>query len=192
MVKKSLEQCLSGDSWYRCPLPLTVFIVFLVLFVYSIYIVISCTNIIRDYNSLGSDQAFKDKYGKTLKDVTKVYVINMVVMVLSLIVLVFFLHKALPVSMQAGLFNDTAGGIILLYVFVVSAWTLAMFNQMKDKKHSTIAWFSAIILVVCLVAMGISAYRIYENVAPTVASRSSHSQHAAKQQAAKKQAAAAA
>jgi hypothetical protein len=164
-----------------------VFIVFLVLFVYSIYIVISCTNIIRDYNSLGSDQAFKDKYGKTLKDVTKVYVINMVVMVLSLIVLVFFLHKALPVSMQAGLFNDTAGGIILLYVFVVSAWTLAMFNQMKDKKHSTIAWFSAIILVVCLVAMGISAYRIYENVAPTVASRSSHSQHAAKQQHAKQQ-----
>lgn len=158
--KRTLEQCLE-TQWYKCPLPLVIFFVFLILFVYAIVILIKCSNLIREHSDDG-DVAFEAKYGKKITDITKVYVINMIVMILSLIVLVFFLHKAIPVTHQALLFNEYLGAAIILFIFVVSAWTLAVFNSMKGREGGA-AGLTSTVLVVSMIGIAVYGYQIYES-----------------------------
>jgi predicted ABC-type exoprotein transport system permease subunit len=176
--KKTLSECLEGQQWYRCPLPLTTFFVFLILFLYAIFVLIKCSSLIKEHSNEG-DVAFQAKYGKKITDITKVYVINMIVMILSLIVLVFFLHKAIPVSRQSQLFNEYLGAFIVLFVFVVSAWTLAMFNSMKVNEGPTSA-ITATILVVSMIGLGVYGYQIYKYMKPAGPSHSGT--HSASQQ----------
>jgi len=161
--KPTLQQCLAGQEWYRCPLPMTIFIVFLILFIYSIGILIKCSNLIREHSNEG-DAAFEAKYGKKINAFTQVYVINMIVMILSLIVLVFFLHKAIPVSRQALFFNEYLGALIVLYMFIVSAWTLSVFNSVKGQEEGATTGFTAVILVVSMAGLAVYGYQIYQYV----------------------------
>jgi len=159
--KKSLEQCLASPQWYRCPLPLATFVVFVLLFLYAIYILVKCTSLISKHGRIG-DAAFQEKYGKKVSDINKVYVINMIVMILSLIVVVFFLHKALPVGHQALLFNEYLGGVILLFIFVVAAWTLSVLNGIAQHTPETLATtITSIILIVSMAGLGLYGYNIY-------------------------------
>jgi len=160
--QKTLQQCLTGEKWYECPLPFAIFVVFLILFAYAIYILIACSGLIREHSQNG-DAAFEEKYGKSITDITKVYVINMVVMILSLIVLVFFLHKAIPVGNQVLLFNEYLGMFIVLFIFVVSAWTLAVFNSIGTKNPMPVAqYFTATILFVSLAGLCMYGYQVYQ------------------------------
>uniref|UniRef100_A0A6C0IDE9 Uncharacterized protein n=1 Tax=viral metagenome TaxID=1070528 RepID=A0A6C0IDE9_9ZZZZ len=174
--KKSLEQCLASPQWYKCPLPIMTFLVFLILFVYAIYMTIKCTSLIGEHARIG-DTAFEEKYGKKVADINKVYVINLIVLILSLIVVVFFLQKSLPAGHQALLFNEYLGGAILLFIFVVAAWTLSVFNGLAKKSPETLATtFTSIILFVSLAGIGLYAYNLYSVMHSNSASKPKHVQ----------------
>lgn len=158
--KLSLEECLAGTTWYKCALPMTIFFIFVILFVYAIYVLLKCSSLIREHSQQG-DAAFEEKYGKKVTDITKVYVINMIVMIVSLIVIVFFLHKAIPVNRQALFFNEYLGAFIVLFIFVVSAWTLAVFNTIKAKETIAVT-ITSIVMIVALLGIALYGYQIYK------------------------------
>jgi magnesium-transporting ATPase (P-type) len=158
----TLEQCLKDEHWYSCPIPLATFIIFFLLFLYSCYIMAQCGSLIRSAEDIGTD-AFTAKYGKTLKDVATIYVMNLVVCVLCIIVLTFFLYKSLPVKLQSALFNQYVGASIVLVVFIITSATLAFFNSIgSEGKSKTAIWTTSVFLVLTLVALSLYAYKIYE------------------------------
>lgn len=161
MAGKTLSQCLSGEQWYKCPLPLTIFCIFFLLFVYAIYILIVCSQLIKEQSDIG-DIAFYEKYKKNLHDITRLYVVNMVVLILSVLIVSFFLYKTLPPEQQAGLFNEYLGGFIVLFIFIVSCWTLSVFSSMHNHPNAPVGASSAV-LVLSIIAIGIYMYRIYES-----------------------------
>jgi amino acid permease len=73
--------------------------------------------------------AFEITYNKTLKSVTQLYVANLIICIMCIIVLTFFLYKALPAEQQSGLFNEYLGGGIVLLIFIVVCWTLNFFSK---------------------------------------------------------------
>lgn len=158
-MTKTLQQCLSSEEWYMCPIPLTIFIIFFILFLYAIYTLVRCSQLISEQSNIG-EFLFEAKYGKTLKDITRAYVLNMVVLLLSLIIIVFFLHKALPLSWQVGVFNEYFGMTIVFFIFIVSCWNTALFNSMTTKPNDIIT-VSSIILFVTLTAIILYGVRIY-------------------------------
>lgn len=163
MQKKntSLEQCLKDERWYTCPVPLVIFVIFFLLFLYSCFVLIKCGDLIKAAEELGSDD-FERKYGKKLKDATTLYVINLVVCVLCVLVLAFFLYKALPVSAQAGLFNQYLGGSIVLFVFITTILTLGFFNTVHAPgKSKTTIGLTATVMVFSLIAILLYGRNIY-------------------------------
>lgn len=161
MSKFPTSQCLR--EWYRCPLPLMIFIIFFFLFIYTCFILIKCSQLIKKAEEMGTD-AFEANYNKQLKHVTQVYVANLLICILCIIVLTFFLYKALPPEQQSGLFNEYAGGVILLAVFVITCWTLNFFQTVSHSERDvSVISTSSIVMVLALIAIGAYIYRIVEN-----------------------------
>jgi len=138
---------ISSPEWYRCPIPITIFTIFLFLFIYSIVVLVKCTQIITDKHF------DSDEFNTTLYDVFVIYIVNLVVTFISLIVILFFLYKILPESVSESLFNDYAGMIFVLYIFIISCWTLSVFGHIKNVFQGDVQVVAGIALSLSCVAI---------------------------------------
>lgn len=159
---KNTAECLQNEKWYMCPIPLATFLIFLFLFIYACFVLVKCSQLIQKAEELGTD-AFELTYNKNLKSVTQLYVANLVMCILCIIVLTFFLYKALPDDQHSGLFNEYLGGIIILFLFIIVCWTLSFFQTVHTPERETsVIAVASIVLVFILIAIALYMYRIIQ------------------------------
>jgi hypothetical protein len=79
---------------------------------------------------------------------------------ISLIVILFFLYKILPESISESLFNDYAGMIFVLYIFIISSWTLSTFGKIKNIVQTDIQTVAGIALSLSCIAIILYSIKI--------------------------------
>jgi hypothetical protein len=147
-MSNSQQKCeISSPEWYKCPIPTTIFVIFLFLFIYSIIVLVKCTSIITD------KQYSTDQYNQTLYNIFMVYIVNLVITFISLLVIMFFLYKLLPTKITNSLFNDYIGMTFMLYIFIISCWTLHLFNNIKNINQTDVQVVSGLALSLSLIAI---------------------------------------
>jgi len=161
---KQLKQCLLLPTWYECPIPLTIFILFFVLFLYSILVLIQLSNIIKKATEKTREQ-FENETGHTLKQYTQAYVLNTIFCFLSLLILVYFIYKSIPVSIQESAFSGAVGIFILFVLLIMSSWNIHVFRMIKNQSSGTqtVTITSSIILVIVLLAILLIGVEIYKS-----------------------------
>lgn len=160
---KQLKQCLTSPTWYECPIPLTIFVIFFILFIYSILVLMQLTGIIKKATEKTQEE-FENETGHTLKQYTQAYVLNIIFCFLSLLVLVFFVYKSIPEDIQEGAFSGSIGIAVLVILLILSSWNIHVFRMIKKQTSatSTVVASSAIILTIVLVAIILIGFEIYK------------------------------
>lgn len=117
---------LNSKTWYLCPYLLTIFIIFIFLFIYSLRIVIKCTSMITD------PQFSEEKYNIKLNELFTTYIINLLVTFISVFVIIYFIMKAMPTSLNEFMISNTIGIIFTTYIMIVSIITIIVFRKVKQ------------------------------------------------------------
>jgi len=117
---------LNSKTWYLCPYLLTIFIIFIFLFIYSLRIVIKCTSMITD------PQFSEEKYNIKLNELFTTYIINLLVTFISVFVIIYFIMKAMPTSLNEFMISNTIGIIFTTYILIVSIITIIVFRKVKQ------------------------------------------------------------
>lgn len=133
---------ISSPDWYKCPIPISIFCIFAFIFVYSVVVLIRCSNMITS-----------NTQSQNMKEIFTVYIINIVVTFLSLMVILFFLYKIIPPDWEDGIFNDAVGMIFMFYILIVSSWTLHLFNHIEGIEKKEIQIFAGIAIGLSCVAL---------------------------------------
>lgn len=117
---------LNSKTWYLCPYLLTIFIIFIFLFIYSLRIVIKCTSMITD------PQFSEEKYNIKLNELFTTYIINLLVTFISVFVIIYFIMKAMPTSLNEFMISNSIGIIFTTYIMIVSIITIIVFRKVKQ------------------------------------------------------------
>jgi cation transport ATPase len=158
----TLQKCLAGKEWYNCPIPVIVFVVFVLLFIYSVFALVALSKIIQKAATEDA-QTFENETGHSLKQYTQAYVINIILCFVSLLVISFFIYKSIPENIQAGVFNQAVGIAVLLFVIVITSWNIHVFRLIKSKSEEmqSVVTVSILILILSLIAGGLLGYEIF-------------------------------
>lgn len=160
-----LKKCLSGKEWYNCPIPVVVFVIFVFLFIYSLFALVALSKIIQKASNEDA-QSFENEMGHSLKQYTQAYVINIILCFISLLVIAFFIYKSIPENIQTGVFNQTAGILVLLFIIMITSWNIHVFRLIKSKSQETqsIVTISILVLVLSLIAGGLLGYETFKKI----------------------------
>jgi hypothetical protein len=160
-INPSVNQCLTNTDkpWWKCPSAIAIFLIFLVIFAYSIYISIECTYLIGQYGKYG--EKFEDIYNKTLGQINTTSIMSNLMCLISALVLFGFILKTIPESKVGYAFSYSTGMMIALYLFIYSSIALSTFAGMNFDVANSIVGFSAFILVCSLVIVGLFSYQIH-------------------------------
>lgn len=121
------EKCLiTSDKWYQCPIPITIFVIFLILFIYSLISVIKCSKLITSKEITEPNE---------IKKIFTTYILNIILTFISLLVIAFFIYNLIPKDVVEGVFNDYIGIIIVLYAIIILSITIHMFSKLKEKTN---------------------------------------------------------
>lgn len=146
MVQKLID-CLIQYEWYECPISITVFSLFVLLFIYSIII---CTHNWKKIN-VYSSQILRDP--KTLQRLEKLYMVNLVSCFVSFAVIVFFISRAVPLTHFMSVFNESLAAVLILFLIIVSSWNISVYNsdEMKiDTSNTSIQSINGAVLGISL------------------------------------------
>lgn len=157
-IFKTDPKCsVTGNNWYECPVPITIFTLFLFTFIYSIVVLINTSSMITD------KEFSEEKYGKTLYDIFLIYIVNLVVTFLSLIVILYYIYKIIPEDYVQGLFNDIVGIVFALYIIIVSSWTINVYQKIQNHSKGVLFGFAGTALGLSLLILILYVYQIYSN-----------------------------
>lgn len=154
-VSASPTCSLVSPTWYECPIPITIFCIFLFLFIYSLVVTISLTHIITD------KEFSEEKYGKSIREIMNIYILNLVVTFISLLVLAFFLYQLIPKDTAEGIFNEYFGMIMVFYIIIVSAWTISAFKGIQNMNKTGVNAVAGIALAFSLLAFVLYVIRLF-------------------------------
>lgn len=167
--KLSQVQSATDSDWYEHPVLLATFLVFLLLFIFSIYALTATGNLIKKSQDMTKNQ-FEQQYGQSISQIETVYVINTVILVFSLLVIVYFLAKLIKVESTLVLINDYVGIIFLLFIIFASSYNINTFNSVVNSgTASTVASISIVLVVIAVLGtifLGFKTYRNHVNAAP--------------------------
>jgi hypothetical protein len=79
----------------------------------------------------------------------------------SLLVLVFFLYRLIPPEFSEGVFNDYVGIVIVLYILIISSWTIHLFSKLEDTSVLDINIMGGIALALSCIAIIIYGGKIF-------------------------------
>jgi len=148
------QQCsVNSQEWYLCPIPITIFCIFLFLFIYSLVAVYKCSRLIYDKNL--------EEKGVTINQVFSVYLTNIIITFVSLLILFFFLYRLLPKKLSEELFSDYLGIVVSLYILIISSMTIHLFSKTKDVTKGDINSIGGLALAFSCIAIIIYSLKIY-------------------------------
>lgn len=164
MKKISVFDCMNKKEikWWNCPPSTTIFCIFLIIFAYSVYLSLECTYLINQYAKYSeSEKSFEEIYKKSLGSINSTYVMSNLMCLISGLVIFGFIMKTIPESDIGNAFNYSTGLIISIYLFIFSAVALSTFSGMNYSVANSIIGFSAFILIISLITIGLFSYKIH-------------------------------
>jgi len=163
-TKTTVDCSFTSNTWYKCPISVTIFCLFLFIFIYSLVVLVDTSKIITDKDFS------EEKYKKSLSDIFVVYIINIVVTFISLIVILYYLYKIIPDKYVENVFNDFVGILFALYIIIVSSWTIQLYNHAENVPKNEIRGFAGAALFVSLLVIVLFIVKIAKekNLLPNI------------------------
>ena len=154
------KKCMIGTEWYYCPISIMTFVVFFILFIYSVFVCI------RNWSEIMKYTEEIDK--QQLKRLESLYLVNLISAFISFAVVVFFITRAMETSHFLAIFNKYLALIIIVFLIVVSSWNINVYSNLKDgQRHTTMQTINGIVLgISCLlvvVAIGLLIKQHYSS-----------------------------
>lgn len=165
LKKLSQIDSVTDNDWYLHPILLSTFLVFLFLFIFSIYALTATGSLIAKSQDM-TKQQFKDKYGQEISQIEACYIINTIILIFSVLVLVFFLSKLIKVKSTMVLINDYVGIAFLLFIVFAASYNVDTFNNIQNTNSSSVSSVSAVIIIIAiigLVFLGLKTFRNHES-----------------------------
>lgn len=155
------KKCIIGTEWYYCPISIMTFVVFLLLFIYSIFVCI------RNWSEIVKYTEEIDK--SQLKRLESLYIVNLISAFISFAVVVFFVTRALETSHFLAIFNKYLALIIIVFLIIVSSWNINVYSNLKDgQSHKAMQTVNGIVLgLSCLVVLAAIILLIMQHRAST-------------------------
>jgi len=132
--QQNINCSFDSKTWYLCPYLLTIFIIFIFLFIYSLRIVIKCTSMITD------PQFNESKYNIKLNELFTLYIINIIVTFISVFVIIYFIMKAMPATINEFLLSNTIGCVFVSYIFIACIFTLSIFRKVQSSSKDILVF----------------------------------------------------
>ena len=165
--KLSQIQSVTDHDWYEHPILLATFLVFLFLFIFSIYALSATGNLIGKSQDMTKEQ-FKEKYGQEISQVETSYIINTIILIFSLLVVFYFLSKLIKLESTLVLVNDYVGISFLLFMIFAASYNVSTFKNVQNSgPASSISSVSVIIIVIAIIGLlflGLKTYQNHEEV----------------------------
>jgi len=149
--KLSFAQCIIVNNWYQCPISIMIFVFFLILFVYSIYIMSVNFKDIMDLTKTQRDN-------KQLKRLEKLYIVNLLTTFISFAVVILFIARAIGDLTFMKVMNKFVILIVIIFIVLVSSYNISVYNQGNVKGTQTL---NGIILGISLLILCISIFFYY-------------------------------
>jgi len=125
----SFAKCISTKQWYKCPLAAVVFAFFILLFAYSIYMMVSNFKMIQYYTD--KTRSGDEENTHKLKEFEVLFIVNIVSAFISFAVIVAFLGKALANVTFLKFFNKFLILIIIIFLMVIASWNIHVYSGEK-------------------------------------------------------------
>lgn len=158
----------TDSDWYEHPVLLATFLVFLFLFVFSIYALTSTGSLIRKGQDM-TKADFEEMYGQSITQIETAYVINTVILIFSLLVVMYFLSKLIKLESTIVLINDYVGIVFLLFIIFASSYNINTFNSVKNSgTASSVSSVSIVLVVIASIGvlfLSLKTYRNHKHVA---------------------------
>ena len=160
--KLSQVDTATDSDWYEHPVLLATFLVFLFLFVFSIYALTATGSLIKKSQDMTKSQ-FEEKYGQSIAQIETAYVINTIILIFSLLVVMYFMAKLIKVEKTLVLINDYVGIVFLLFIIFASSYNINTFNSVTNSgTASSISSVSIVLVVIAVIGtlfLGLKTYR---------------------------------
>lgn len=144
--QQNIHCSFESKTWYLCPHLLTIFIIFIFLFIYSLRIVIQCTCMITD------PQFNESKYNVQLNELFTLYILNIIVTFISVLVIIYFIMKAMPATINEFLISNTIGCIFVSYILIAAIITLSIFRKLQSSSKDILI-FIVLAIIACLIGL---------------------------------------
>ena len=163
--KNPVLQCLSNQSkpWWTCPASICIFVSFVIIFIFSVFVLVECTYLINQAAKLDNTE-FENHYKKKLSTINTVFIMNNLLCFISVLVIFGFILKTIPETILGSFFNYTVGILIGLFIFIVSCVTMALYNGMNFENANAVVGFSAFLLVMSLVVVSLFSYQVHLSI----------------------------
>jgi hypothetical protein len=77
-------------------------------------------------------QFSEEKYNIKLNELFTTYIINLLVTFISVFVIIYFIMKAMPTSLNEFMISNSIGIIFTTYIMIVSIITIIVFRKVKQ------------------------------------------------------------
>lgn len=163
--KNPVLQCLSNQSktWWTCPPSISIFVSFIIIFIFSVFVLVECTYLINQAAKL-EIEVFEQVYKKKLSTINAVFIMNNLLCFISVLVIFGFILKTIPETILGAFFNYTVGILIGLFIFIVSCVTMGLYNGMNFDNANAVVGFSAFLLVMSLVVVSLFSYQVHLSI----------------------------
>lgn len=152
-------------EWYRSLPTLAIFGIFFLIFVISVYSCIRISMLIKEGSTMDPDD-FEEKYRKSLVDLERAYVFNIIIVILSLIVLLYFVYKSIPFNSPFVYFltSNAAIFVFALLMLCFSSYNISVLGSIgqNDEGIKSVHTINIVLLVISLIAMCYFGYLLYE------------------------------
>lgn len=147
--------CFFKHNWYKCPLPLTIFISSILLFIYSLYISSKISYLLTNKNY---DQLIS--YDIKSSTLMYNYIWNNILIFVSLIIILFFLGKLLPNNILSLFLNRYFLLFSSIFILITTSITINTFQNIKNYDNHIIITLSIISLLISLLLIIFTFYII--------------------------------
>jgi membrane protease YdiL (CAAX protease family) len=162
-LKKLAQISKATDSdWYQHPLLLCVFLVFLFLFIFSIYALTMTGGLIKNSQDMTKDE-FKNKYGQDISQIEACYVINTITLIITVLVLMFFLSKLIKLKQLVALLKNYTTIALLLFIVFAASYNVNTFDQTQNTNASNVSSVSIVIIIIALIGLILIGVNTYKN-----------------------------
>jgi len=88
-----------------------------------------------------TDPQFNEsKYNIQLNELFTLYIINIIVTFISVFVIIYFIMKAMPATINEFLLSNTIGCIFVSYIFIASIFTLSIFRKLQSSSKDILVF----------------------------------------------------
>lgn len=145
----SFGNCMTTKPWYHCPLASIVFAFFILLFAYSIYMMIANFKMIQFYTDKLKNKDEQEENVHKLKEFEVLFVINIIGAFISFAVIVTFLGKVLHDLTFMKFFNKYLIIIIIIFLMIIGSWNIHVYRGERGKVNTGVQITNGIIVGLC-------------------------------------------